>query len=118
MQASTPATEPVHSLDKFPGAQWFPGSRLNFGENLLQDRSEKTAFISLLENGDRRTCSYRDLHEQTAHIATQLNRLGLQAGERVAGWLPNIPETAIAMLATSSIGGVWSSCSPDFGGAD
>jgi acetoacetyl-CoA synthetase len=115
VQAATPATEPVHNLDKFPGAQWFPDSALNFAENLLQERSEKTAFIALLENGDRRTFSYQDLYQQTAHIATQLNRLGLTAGERVAGWLPNIPETAIAMLATSSIGGVWSSCSPDFG---
>ena len=115
IRASTEPTEPVRNLQKFPGAQWFPDAKLNFAENLLLERSTKTAFVSLLENSERRTCSYQDLYDQTAGIATQLRKLGLTTGDRVAGWLPNIPEAAVAMLATSSIGAVWSSCSPDFG---
>ena len=112
---SAPAETPVLGLDRFPGAQWFPGMRLNFAENLLRERSDKIAFISLLENGDRRELTYNELYNDTAAIATQLRRLGIQAGDRVASWLPNMPETAIAMLAASSLGAVWSSCSPDFG---
>jgi len=115
IHASTTADQPVQNLQNFPGAQWFTGAKLNFAENLLLERSDKVAFVSLLENGERRTCSYQDLHDQTAAIATQLRKLGLTTGDRVAGWLPNIPEAAVAMLATSSMGAVWSSCSPDFG---
>lgn len=115
IHASTTADQPVQNLQNFPGAQWFTGAKLNFAENLLLERSDKVAFVSLLENGERRTCSYQDLHDQTAAIATQLRKLGLTTGDRVAGWLPNISEAAVAMLATSSMGAVWSSCSPDFG---
>jgi acetoacetyl-CoA synthetase len=115
IHASQPADQPVQNLQNFPGAQWFVGAKLNFAENLLLERSDKVAFVSLLENGERRTCSYQDLHDQTATIATQLKKLGLKTGDRVAGWLPNIPEAAVAMLAASSMGAVWSSCSPDFG---
>lgn len=115
IQAAVKGDETVKNLAQFPGASWFPQARLNFAENLLAERSDKIAFVSLLETGARRTVTYAELYEQTAAIATQLQQLGLQPGERVAGWLPNIPETAVAMLAASSLGGVWSSCSPDFG---
>jgi len=115
IRASVKGSEPVQNLQQFPGAKWFPDARLNFAENLLAERSDKTAFVSLLETGARRTVTYNQLYDQTAAIATQLRQLGLQPGERVAAWLPNIPETTVAMLATSSLGGVWSSCSPDFG---
>ncbi len=113
--ASAPAEETVQRLEQFPGARWFPGARLNYAENLLAEESDKTAFVSLLENGDRRTMSYRELRQQTAAAASALAELGIEAGDRVAGWMPNIPETAVAMLAASSLGAVWSSCSPDFG---
>ncbi len=115
LQASAKGAQSVVDLALFPGAKWFPDARLNFAENLLAERSDKTALVSLLETGDRREVSYRELYEQTAAIASRLRQLNLQPGERVAGWLPNVPETCVAMLAASSLGGVWSSCSPDFG---
>ena len=115
IQASARGDTAVVDLDTFPGAQWFPDARMNFAENLLAERSSKTAFISILENGARRECSYAQLYEQTERIASRLKQLDIQPGQRIAGWLPNIPEAAVAMLAASSLGAVWSSCSPDFG---
>jgi acetoacetyl-CoA synthetase len=98
-----------------PSARWFPGARLNFAENLLRRRDDKTALVSLLENGQRRSLSYAELYTQVEKLAHTLREQGVQAGDRVAGFMPNIPETVIAMLATTSIGAIWSSCSPDFG---
>ena len=100
---------------KFPGSAWFPGARLNFAENLLRYRDDAVAIVAVLENGDRRTLTYRELAAQTAAFAQELRGLGVVPGDRVAGWLPNVPETVVAMLATTSIGATWSSCSPDFG---
>ena len=105
----------VENLNQFPGARWFPDLRMNFAENLLAEDSEKIAFISILENGSRRTTTYHQLRTQTAQIANALSKLGVVAGDRIAGWLPNTVEAASAMLATSSLGAIWSSCSPDFG---
>ncbi|NKB98383.1 MAG: acetoacetate--CoA ligase [Pseudomonadales bacterium] len=115
LRASVDSDETVVDLNLFPGARWFPASRLNYAENLLREDSDKIAFISHLENGERQEKSYHDLNVETAAIAEHLKKLGMEPGDRVAGWLPNIPETAIAMLAASSMGCVWSSCSPDFG---
>jgi acetoacetyl-CoA synthetase len=98
-----------------PAARWFPGARLNFAENLLRRRDDKTAIVSLLENGQRRTLSYAELYTQVEQLAHTLREQGVRAGDRVAGFMPNIPETVVAMLATTSIGAIWSSCSPDFG---
>ncbi len=98
-----------------PAAQWFPGAKLNFAENLLRRRDDKTAIVGLLENGQRRTLSYAKLYTQVEQLAHTLREQGVQAGDRVAGFMPNIPETVVAMLATTSIGAIWSSCSPDFG---
>ncbi|MDG1312385.1 MAG: acetoacetate--CoA ligase [Porticoccaceae bacterium] len=100
---------------QFPGASWFEGARLNFSENLLRNRSDKTAIIARLENGLRRTISYAELYQQVAQLAAALRDMGVAQGDRVAGFMPNILETIVAMLATSSIGAIWSSCSPDFG---
>ena len=100
---------------QFPGAVWFEGARLNYAENLLRNRSDKVAIISRLENGSRKTLSYHQLYQQVSECAAGLRDLGVVSGDRVAGFMPNIPETIIAMLATASIGAVWSSCSPDFG---
>jgi len=113
--ASRPADAPVRNLQAFPGAQWFPGAQLNFAENLLRFDDDRPALISVLETGARRELSYRELNRQTAAVAARLRQLGVQPGDRVAGWLPNVPETIIAMLASASLGAVWSSCSPDFG---
>ncbi|MBT7333257.1 MAG: acetoacetate--CoA ligase [Gammaproteobacteria bacterium] len=115
IKASIDAPVAVTNADAFPGAQWFVGARFNFAENLLRERSDRIALTALLENGSRREYSYNTVYDNTAKIAQHLKHLEIQPGDRIAGWLPNIPETAIAMLATSSLGGVWSSCSPDFG---
>ena len=101
--------------DRFPGSRWFPGARLNFAENLLRWNDDAVALVSVLENGQRSTLSYAELGAQTMAFRQTLLELGVGAGDRVAGWLPNVPQTVIAMLATASIGAVWSSCSPDFG---
>ncbi|MCZ6640646.1 MAG: acetoacetate--CoA ligase [Gammaproteobacteria bacterium] len=115
MCSSTPYPEPVNNVDAFPGARWFEGARLNYAEHLLRYRDDRPALVSLLETGQRRELSYAEVYRQTAHIATTLESFGIEPGDRVAGWLPNVPETIIAMLATASRGAVWSSCSPDFG---
>ncbi|PLW68525.1 acetoacetate--CoA ligase [Pseudohalioglobus lutimaris] len=100
---------------RFPGARWFPHTRINFAENLLRFRDERTALVSLLENGERRELSYAGLYAQVARLASALRAQGVVAGDRVAGFMPNIEETVVAMLATTSLGALWSSCSPDFG---
>ncbi|MGB0449353.1 MAG: acetoacetate--CoA ligase [Porticoccaceae bacterium] len=101
--------------DQFPGAKWFSGARLNYAENALRNRSEKIALISRLETGSRTTLSYAELYQRVAECAAALRQSGVVTGDRVAGFMPNIPETVVAMLATASIGAIWSSCSPDFG---
>ena len=105
----------VDDPHKMPGAKWFEGARLNFAENLLQHRGNKTAIIFRGENGSERRLSRDELYLETARIAGGLKKLGVKKGDRVAGFMPNIPETVIAMLATASIGAIWSSSSPDFG---
>lgn len=101
--------------DPVNGPRWFPEARLNFAENLLRHRGEEPALISWNEEGRQQVISFDELYSQVAKLATSLRALGVTRGDRVAGFLPNIPETVIAMLATTSIGAVWSSCSPDFG---
>ncbi|MDA1074084.1 MAG: acetoacetate--CoA ligase [Proteobacteria bacterium] len=103
------------NADQFLDARWFSGARLNYAENLLRFRDEKPALISLLETGERTQMSYRELFEQTAAVSSQFKALGIKPGDRIAGWLPNIPQAVVAMLAATSLGAVWSSCSPDFG---
>ncbi|HSC48420.1 MAG TPA: acetoacetate--CoA ligase [Gammaproteobacteria bacterium] len=101
--------------DKMPGATWFSGSRLNFAENLLRYRDERPAIIFRSEHGDRLSLSYRELHRQVAGLADAFRKSGVKSGDRVAGFMPNRPEAVIGMLAATSLGAVWSSCSPDFG---
>nr|WP_319494029.1 acetoacetate--CoA ligase [uncultured Desulfobacter sp.] len=108
-------TRVVDDEDKMPGARWFEGARLNFAENLLRYRDSHTALIFRGEDKIRRTLSYADLYQQTASVAAALRQMGVVPGDRVAGFMPNMPETIIFMLAAASIGAVWSSCSPDFG---
>ena len=115
IRASVPYSAVLSDSEKFPGAKWFEGSRLNFADNLLRNRSDKTALIARLENGARKTMSYGELYQQVAQLAAALRSAGVVKGDRVAGFMPNVAETIIAMLATSSIGAIWSSCSPDFG---
>ena len=100
---------------KMPGARWFSGSRLNFAENLLRYRDDQTALVFKGEDVIRRTLTYRELFAATARLAESLRKAGVVAGDRVVGFIPNMPEAVIAMLAATSIGATWSSCSPDFG---
>ena len=107
----------VEDLDRMPGARWFPNARINFAENLLRRRDDHVAVIYRDESGQRDSVTFSDLRERVACVAAHLTDLGLGVGDRVAGIVPNRIETTVAMLATTSLGGVWSSCSPDFGTA-
>ncbi|SIQ27782.1 acetoacetate--CoA ligase [Marinobacterium stanieri] len=101
--------------DRMPGARWYPEARLNFAENLLRYGDDKPAVIFRGEDDTRVELSHAELHQRVAQLASALRRQGVVAGDRVSGFMPNIAETLIGMLATASIGAVWSSCSPDFG---
>ena len=105
----------VTDRDRMPGASWFPDARLNFAENLLRRRGDSTAIVSLLENGTRSEISFDALYAQVAALSAALKSHGVVAGDRVAGFMPNVTETVVAMLAATSLGAVWTSCSPDFG---
>ena len=98
-----------------PGAQFFPDARINYAENLLRRRDDETALIFRTEKGPERKLSFRELYDLTSRFAQGLRAAGVGEGDRVAGYMPNMPETIIAMLAVSSIGAIWSSASPDFG---
>ncbi len=97
------------------GPRWFEGARLNFAENLLRRRDSHPALIFWDESGRRRVLGFDELAAQVAGVAAALEDAGIRPGDRVAGLLPNLPEAVIAMLATASLGAIWSSCSPDFG---
>jgi acetoacetyl-CoA synthetase len=100
---------------RMPGALWFPDAQLNFAENLLKKRGAEDALVFWNEQGDRRRLSFDELHDSVARVQQALKERGVAAADRVASILPNIPEAAIAMLGTTSLGAVWSSSSPDFG---
>lgn len=97
------------------GPRWFPGARLNFAENLLRHRDDREALVLWTEAGPARRMSYAELAHAVAAFAEFLRSSGVVAGDRIAGFLPNIPEAVVAMLASASLGALWSSCSPDFG---
>jgi len=111
----------VHGADRMAppdallGPQWFTGAQLNFAENLLRFRGAEAAIIARDERGVRREMSRDTLRADVARVAAAFRAMGVVSGDRVAGFLPNIPEAVVAMLAAASIGAVWSSCSPDFG---
>ncbi|KAA3626805.1 MAG: acetoacetate--CoA ligase [Proteobacteria bacterium] len=113
--ASERGARTVENRDQMPGARWFPDARLNFAENLLRYRDDGTAIVFRDETGGIRTLTRGALYDAVASLSAALRDAGLRRGDRVAGFMPNIPETVIAMLATTAAGGVWSSCSPDFG---
>ncbi len=101
--------------DKMPGAKWFPEARLNIAENLMRRGDRGDAFVLWDEGGERRRLSYSELTSEVSRAAQALKSLGLRAGDRVAAFIPNIPEAGMLALAALSQGIVWSSCSPDFG---
>ena len=114
VRAATRGKVTLRNGDAMPGAEWFPEARLNFAENLLRAEGSEAAIIFWGEDRVKRTLSHNDLRNQVAQLQQALRAAGVDVGDRVAGFLPNLPETVIAMLATTSLGAVWSSCSPDF----
>ncbi len=105
----------VDDVRKMPGARWFIGARLNFAENLLRYRDEHTAFIFKGETQVSRRMSYAQLYDAVARLAASLRNIGVRPGDRAAAYMPNMIETAVAMLASTSIGATWSSCATDIG---
>ncbi|MCB2101063.1 MAG: acetoacetate--CoA ligase [Rhodobacterales bacterium] len=101
--------------DRMPGAAFFPDARLNYAENLLRRRGDGTAIVFWGEDKVERRLSWNELHDAVSLFAQALRATGIVPGDRVAAIMPNMPETVIAALAVASVGGVWSSCSPDFG---
>ncbi|MBI5034181.1 MAG: acetoacetate--CoA ligase [Chloroflexi bacterium] len=117
IKASQRYTTVVDDLNKFPGAKWFVGTRLNFAENLLRYRDDRTAFIFRGETQKSARMTYAQLYDAVARLAKSLREMGVAPGDRVAAYMPNMMETAIAMLASTSIGATWSSCATDIGPA-
>ena len=113
--AQHPGDVVVEHRDRMPGATWFPQARLNFAENLLRRRDNETALVFWGEDRVKSSITYAELYHEVSRLAQALRASGIQAGDRVAAYMPNIPGSVIAMLAATSIGAVWSSCSPDFG---
>src|SRR5262245_3532159 len=105
----------LEGRNRMPGARWFPEARLNFAENLLRRRDATPALVFRSETGARRELSHAELHATVSRLAAALHAFGVRPGDRIAGYLPNLPEAIAAMLAAASVGAVWSSCSPDFG---
>ena len=98
-----------------PGAGFFPDAQLNFAENLMRRRGPGDAMVFWSEDKIKRRLSHDQLHDQVSRLAQALAAAGVGPGDRVAAFMPNMPETVVAMLATTALGAVWSSCSPDFG---
>jgi acetoacetyl-CoA synthetase len=115
IKASKPYDEVVDNPVKMPGVKWFSGARLNFAENLLRYRDDHVALIFQGEDHETRKVTYAELYDEVARFARSLRELGVKPGDRVVGFVPNMPEAIIAMLAATSAGATWSSCSPDFG---
>ena len=105
----------VDDLGKFPGAKWFPGAQLNFAENLLRFRDERVAVVSRSEGRDRSSLTYSGLYRKVARVANALREMGVRPGDRVAGYLPNIEEAVVAMLAATSVGAIWACCGAELG---
>ena len=105
----------IENPGKMPGAHFFPEARLNYAENLLRRRDDADALVFWGEDKVKRRLSHRQLYDLVSRLAQAMKAAGVGPGDRVAGFVPNMPETIAAMLATASLGAIWSSCSPDFG---
>ncbi|POA33969.1 MULTISPECIES: acetoacetate--CoA ligase [unclassified Pseudomonas] len=110
-----PASAVLREGPQMPSAEWFPGATLNFAEHLLRRRDDATAVIAIAENGQRESLSYRELAEHVAGLQKSLRAAGVGQGDRVAACMPNTWQTLVGMLATTSLGAIWSCSSPDFG---
>lgn len=105
----------VDDLDKFPGAKWFPGARLNFAQNLLRNRDDRLAFVFRGETQRSARMTFAELQVQVARLVVSLREIGIGTGDRVCAYMPNLIETAVAMLAATSLGAVWASCGAELG---
>jgi acetoacetyl-CoA synthetase len=112
---SKPYDQVVDDPTKMPGARWFSGAKLNFAENLLRYRDDRVALIFKGEGRESVKLTYAELYDEVARLSQSLKKADIQPGDRVVGFMPNMPQTMAAMLAASSMGATWSSCSPDFG---
>jgi acetoacetyl-CoA synthetase len=110
IKASRPYEKIFTDLNKFPGTKWFPGAELNFAENLLRFRDDRVAFVFKSETKPSKSIAYRELYKSVARLAGALRKHGVTKEDRVAAYMPNMPETAIAMLASTSIGAAWAAC--------
>ncbi|MEM7429917.1 MAG: AMP-binding protein, partial [Pseudomonadota bacterium] len=115
VKAETRGERVIVDGDKMPGARYFPDSRLNYAENMLQRRDDEIAMIFRGEDKVKRELTSNEFYDLTSRMHRAFKSAGLQAGERVCAVVPNMPETIVAFLAAVSHGGIWSSCSPDFG---
>jgi acetoacetyl-CoA synthetase len=115
IKASRKYDKVVDDLTKFPGAKWFPGAKLNFVENILRWEDDRTAFVFKGENQRSARMTFAKLYDQVARLAQSLREAGVRPGDRVCAYMPNLIETAVAMLATTSLGGVWASCGAELG---
>ncbi len=113
--AETQGDRAVVDKNLMPGARWFPDARLNFAENLLARPHDGPAMLFCGESGDLREIGQVELRDTVSRLQRAMRAAGIGPGDRVAGFLPNLPETIMAMLATASLGAIWSSCSPEFG---
>ncbi|CAM5275235.1 acetoacetate--CoA ligase [Streptomyces violaceorubidus] len=101
-----------------PGAQWFPGATLNYAEHALRaaaTRADEPALLYVDETHEPTPVTWAELRRQVGSLAAGLRALGVRPGDRVSGYLPNVPQAVVALLATAAVGGVWTSCAPDFG---
>jgi len=115
VKASKEYDSVIDDLNKMPGAHWFGGAELNFAENLLRYRDDQIALIFRGEAEKKSKMTYSELYDNVARMARSLRDMGVKPGDRVTGFIPNMPEAIIGMLAAVSVGATWSSCSPDFG---
>lgn len=115
IRASKDYTRAVKNLDQFPGTEWFPGTELNFAENLLRYRDRNTAITFKAETRPPVSISHEELAHEVGRLANALRGLGVSMRDRVVGYMPNMTETAVAMLATTSLGATWASCGSELG---
>lgn len=107
----------VETPDTLEASRWFADSKVNYAENLLRKRTDEEAIVFQMENGPRTALSWNQLYDRVSQLQQHLRHLGIKEGDRVAGFMPNIPDTVVAMLAATSLGAIWTSTSPDFGEA-
>ena len=115
IKSSQPFESIVTDLSVFPGAKWFPDARLNFAENLLRFRDDHVAFVFIGETQTSKRMTYTELHDEVARLSHSLKESGVGVGDRVVGYMPNLIETVVCMLAAASLGATWASCATDIG---